>query len=254
MLLSDLGQHHNLEGIPSFRQFLLDFTSDVPSIGEGNSNSSIGYVSKANYSPLVVDYHEEQLLDQLNIENQEKLQNKKDNSSIADDLSSITVLPSLPNNSLAFDGYAYCFNNPVRYDDPSGHCPACAVALTAIGPIGWVVLGVIVVGTVVYFAVGGPEKFAKAFAPAADSLSNQAANGIKVLQTKEDWIPPGLTKEERDRWGKAAELYKEGIEQPKSFQLPKDLAKELAELIKQGKTAEEAADELGELEDSNQNH
>ena len=29
MLLSDLGQHHNLEGIPPFRQLLFDFTLDV---------------------------------------------------------------------------------------------------------------------------------------------------------------------------------------------------------------------------------
>jgi hypothetical protein len=29
MFLSDLGQHHNLEGIPLFRQPLFDFTSDV---------------------------------------------------------------------------------------------------------------------------------------------------------------------------------------------------------------------------------
>jgi len=29
MLLFDLVQHHNLEGIPSFRHILFDFTSDV---------------------------------------------------------------------------------------------------------------------------------------------------------------------------------------------------------------------------------
>ena len=33
------------------------------------------------------------------------------------------------------DRYAYGLNNPVRYNDPSGHCPICIVAALVIGAI-----------------------------------------------------------------------------------------------------------------------
>ena len=59
-----------------------------------------------------------------------------------------------------------------------------------------------------------------------------------------------MSKEQRDMWGKAAELYKKGLELPNGFQLPKELAQKLADLIKQDLTPEQAADALDELEDS----
>jgi hypothetical protein len=33
-----------------------------------------------------------------------------------------SIVPD-PSNSQAWDRYAYAFNNPVKYNDPSGHCP-----------------------------------------------------------------------------------------------------------------------------------
>jgi hypothetical protein len=33
-----------------------------------------------------------------------------------------SIVPD-PSNSQAWDRYAYAFNNPIRYNDPSGHCP-----------------------------------------------------------------------------------------------------------------------------------
>jgi len=38
-------------------------------------------------------------------------------------------------NPLAWDRYAYTFNNPVKYNDPSGHCPFCLVAALVMGAI-----------------------------------------------------------------------------------------------------------------------
>src|SRR5574340_702725 len=43
--------------------------SMVPSLGEGNNPLAIGYVANSNYSALVVDYHESQVLEQMNREN-----------------------------------------------------------------------------------------------------------------------------------------------------------------------------------------
>lgn len=35
-----------------------------------------------------------------------------------------SIVPD-PSNSQAWDRYAYAYNNPIRYNDPSGHCPVC---------------------------------------------------------------------------------------------------------------------------------
>ena len=103
--------------------------SIVPSIGEGGNPIAIGYVPQGNYSALVVDYHENQFLYQLNQENRARLQYPN------------IRLPNVPTNPQAFDRYAYSFNNPVKYNDPSGHCPFCiviTVALIAAIVIPWI--------------------------------------------------------------------------------------------------------------------
>jgi RHS repeat-associated protein len=62
-----------------------------------------------SFSPLTVDYHETQFLDQLNQENRKRLEDSQEKA------------PSVPTNSLAFDRYSYSFNNPLVYSDPDGH-------------------------------------------------------------------------------------------------------------------------------------
>jgi RHS repeat-associated protein len=39
-------------------------------------------------------------------------------------VSADTIVPS-PGNPQVLNRYAYAYNNPIRYNDPSGHCPAC---------------------------------------------------------------------------------------------------------------------------------
>jgi len=41
-------------------------------------------------------------------------------------ISADTLVPD-PGNALAWDRYVYVYNNPIRYSDPSGHCPECLV-------------------------------------------------------------------------------------------------------------------------------
>lgn len=60
-------------------------------------------------SQMTVDYHERYFLEMLNQENGE-YQNSTDRETF-----------SPPQNSIAFDRYAYSLNNPNQYIDPSGH-------------------------------------------------------------------------------------------------------------------------------------
>jgi len=82
--------------------------SIVPGVGEGENPNAVSYLHTPTYTPLVVDFHETQLLEQVNSENKTKLQDPN------------SKLPPAPTNSIAFDRYAYSFNNPIRYTDPTG--------------------------------------------------------------------------------------------------------------------------------------
>jgi RHS repeat-associated protein len=49
-----------------------------------------------------------------------------------------TIIPQ-PGNPMAWDRYSYGFENPIRYNDPSGHCPMCIGAIG--GAIGGAIYG-----------------------------------------------------------------------------------------------------------------
>jgi RHS repeat-associated protein len=132
----------------------------VPGTGEGGNPNAVGYLGASTYSPLIVDYHENQFLYQLNSENEARTQNINNEFSY------------IPVNSTAFDRYAYSFNNPIRYTDPTGHCPFCiAIPLVGVPGVGWVILGVAVVATVAYYAAGGPEAVANGLNQAGEDIS-----------------------------------------------------------------------------------
>jgi RHS repeat-associated protein len=133
----------------------------IPGPGESGNPYSIGYLGTSTYSPLIVDYHEIQFLNQINTENAAKTQNINNGFSY------------IPSNSTAFDRFAYSFNNPIRYTDPSGHCPACiALPFVGIPGAGLVILGVAVVATVAFFAAGGPEAVANGINLAGEGISS----------------------------------------------------------------------------------
>ncbi|GAP16062.1 protein containg RHS repeat-associated core domain [Longilinea arvoryzae] len=191
---------------PSLGRFISP-DSIVPNIGEGDNPNAVGYLANANNSALTVAFHENQFLEQLNRENKYLLENQNGR------------MPSVPNNPLAFDRYAYSLNNPIRYVDPTGHF-AILAALALISPAGWVAIGAVAVVAVVYYASGGPEAFAEGLAPVIESFSAQVTNGINLLfaetskrltdeqQTVDNWASeaanrprrgkPPLTTEEAD--------------------------------------------------------
>ncbi len=107
----------------------------MPTAGEGGNRTAIGYIDTTSYSPLTVDYHEGQLLDQLNHGNRAKLSGSEQNT-----------IP-VPTNLTAFDRYAYAFNNPILNSDPTGHNPLAlflipVAVITAVAILGvWVIYG-----------------------------------------------------------------------------------------------------------------
>lgn len=213
----------------------------VPSAGEGNNPNAIGYVADANYSALVVDYHENQFLEQLNQENRNRLEDPN------------VRLPSVPTNLLAFDRYAYSFNNSIRYNDPNGHCPECAVAV--LGGVGFtisapvLIIGglVVVAGVVAYdtFAPGREQRHAEISA-GLTSLTNQAtqaANGIQALFAKGEYVPSGLNEAERNAYREAVHRYKQAFGLGAADNVEKQTLDKIAEGIKKGLSPRKAADE-----------
>jgi len=98
---------------------------------------------------LIVSYNETDFLNQLNQHNTEVLavlRGEKDKK-----VEQINI------NSQGFDRFSYTNNNPMNFNDPTGHCgdpvsgTAC-LALIATGPIGWIIIGGLVIIDVVLIA------------------------------------------------------------------------------------------------------
>jgi hypothetical protein len=139
--------------------------SIVPGTGEGGNPDAVGYLGAATYSPLIVDYHESQFLEQLNNENRSKLQKPR------------FRFPLVPTNFIAFDRYAYSLNNPVKYTDPSGHCIWDLCIVEGIGLVELTILTASAFVTIEMTQPGRPE----AFAQSAVDLGQQAYQGISGI-------------------------------------------------------------------------
>ena len=69
-----------------------------------------------------------------------------------------------------FNRYSYAVNNPIRYNDPTGHCPVCIVSI-AVADIALVAATVLFVATLLHPAVH-------------DAMVENITKGINALDVK----------------------------------------------------------------------
>jgi hypothetical protein len=160
----------------------------------------------------------------------------------------------------AWDRYAFVNNNPLRYTDPTGHCAdplsgtAC-LALIPTGPIGWIIIGVLIVvdvilvGSVINDMVSSSESSTTStpnLANAVVSTNQQKEDEANAALMKGEYVPPilsGVDPLTRKRYTDAIEGYKDEHSIPPNVDVPKSILDRLTEWIKKGKTPLEAVDE-----------
>ncbi|MCL4561672.1 MAG: hypothetical protein M1281_13795 [Chloroflexi bacterium] len=141
----------------------------VPGIGEGGDPDAVGYLGASTYSLLIVDYHENQFLEQLTWENRTRLQDPN------------FRLPPVPTNTITFDRYAYSLNNPIRYSDPSGHCIWDLCIVEGIGFVELTIAAVATFATLEAVQPGRPEAFAQSVVDFTDELKTDLATTFTGL-------------------------------------------------------------------------
>ncbi|MBA3948198.1 MAG: RHS repeat-associated core domain-containing protein, partial [Herpetosiphonaceae bacterium] len=126
-LIYDHARYYN----PAWGRFMSP-DSIVPGM-ESGSGGAAATVGSGGTTPLTVDFHEPGFASQHN-------QHNADTTSMGFwfELSSNerrkAESPMGPANPQALNRYSYALNNPLRYTDPTGHCPWCVGAI--IGSLG----------------------------------------------------------------------------------------------------------------------
>jgi RHS repeat-associated protein len=90
--------------------------------GAGGGAATLGVDGSAQLAPLTVDFHEPGFVAAVNGENAFRAE-RGFWFQLSDDDKQQAGSPWGPNNPQALNRYAYVLNNPVRYVDPTGHCP-----------------------------------------------------------------------------------------------------------------------------------
>jgi hypothetical protein len=133
--------------------------------------------------PLTVDFHEPQILSQLNGENQFTLQHgfwfQLSQAERRD-----AKVNRGPYNPQDLNRYTYVRSNPLKHTDPSGHCiDACIIS----GPVLVIGVGIIALAWVVgqYYGWGpNASENTAALAASIEAGADQVANGINALFAK----------------------------------------------------------------------
>ncbi|MEW6085798.1 MAG: RHS repeat-associated core domain-containing protein [Chloroflexota bacterium] len=99
-----------------------------------------------------------------------------------------TIIPNLASPQ-SFNRFSYVINNPIRYNDPTGHCFGPAVVICGEIIVGIAVLAV--VELTIYYTINTPE---------GERLRNQAANAMSsAIDSVSEFAKQKQTKEEKAR-------------------------------------------------------
>jgi hypothetical protein len=174
--------------------------------------------------PLTVGFHETPFLTKLNQENQFGFWFQ-----LSDEERQQAGSPWGPNNPQALNRYSYVLNNPLKYTDPTGHSPAALLLLPLVTiPVAPVlIVGGIIIGaaTVAYAATHGEQLF-----------------GSNIYEAKGEYVPPGLSGKERQKYRAAVHRYKKTWGLRANQDVPKDILDQMADAIQNGESADDAAD------------
>jgi RHS repeat-associated protein len=154
-----------------------------------------------------------------------------------------TIVPDAYNPQ-DWNRYAYARNNPLKYTDPSGHI-VVPLALTLIGVA---VVGVAVVWTIAYTfdpnVRVASQQLGSALGDVMSDSSEKISDSISALFVKGEYIPSGLSKEERIAYRDAIHRYKHAWGIPREVDVPKDVIDAIGEALKNGESPLDAVDGL----------
>ena len=203
--------------------------------------------------PLTVGFHETQFLGKLNGENQLGFWfqlSSKERQQVGS--------PWGPSNPQALNRYSYVQNNPLKYTDPSGHNPAAGaigglLALAGISVSAPVIAAIAAVASIGMLAVflsdaGNRDWLAAQINGGITNVEGFSASleaqlkGSNTYQVKGEYIPPGLSKSERNKFREAVHRYKRTWGLRANQNVPKDIMDQMAEAIRDGARPDDAAD------------
>jgi len=140
-----------------------------PQLGRFTSADTYVPGNGSAYTPLIVDYHEQQFLEKLKRENRERIEDPQSKPNRA------------PTNPLVLDRYAYTLNDPINNADPSGHCVWDLCIAEGIGLVELVILVGSTALAVEMATPGRPEAFAQSVVTLGEQVSEQASKGLEAV-------------------------------------------------------------------------
>jgi hypothetical protein len=140
---------------------------------------------------LTVDFHEPDFVSTLNSENQQPFWFE-----MSREQKQQAGSPWGPANPQALNRYAYVQNNPLKWTDPSGHCPVCAAIGWVFTAAGFTVSAPVVVGVAAVLGVAALAVFLSDETNRA-WLAEQISSGISNVDSFVEQLS-GVTVHEGD--------------------------------------------------------
>ena len=154
----------------------------------------------------------------------------------------------VPDGVQGWDRYAYTNNNPVTYNDPSGHCIWDLCIVEGIGVVELTIVAAAAFGIAEFYAnTPPPPALTQALDSADEAITSTIAEMVDELnnKVKGEYFPEGLGKY-RGSYHDAVERYKKSHHIPPNVNVPPEILDGIADAVKRGVKPEDAADDAPE--------